>query len=127
MQQRRKTQVQICEAHLARAGTEVPAYRMGLCRSCYSGRPILEREVEKGPRRRARKLVSQRFRDWVFAYKVRRLAKRLGSNRATVYGWVHPARPTPPKLREAQRLIRLSKVEPLGIGRLDWTDVYGDP
>ena len=30
----------LCEAHLERAGIEVPEYRLGLCLACYMGKDI---------------------------------------------------------------------------------------
>jgi hypothetical protein len=30
----------LCEAHLERAGIEVPAYRLGLCLNCYLGKEV---------------------------------------------------------------------------------------
>jgi len=44
---------QWCSAHLSRLGVKVPAFRVGLCRACFSGEPLgVEAEaVEAGDRR----------------------------------------------------------------------------
>jgi len=34
-----------CEFHLERTGAEVPVYRLGMCRDCFSGRPIKASEL----------------------------------------------------------------------------------
>ena len=34
-----------CTAHWERTGTFVPAYRLGLCRACFNGHPILPQET----------------------------------------------------------------------------------
>lgn len=36
----------LCEAHLERAGKEVPAYKLGLCEDCFRGKEIVERVVK---------------------------------------------------------------------------------
>ena len=39
------TIVEPCTAHLQRAKTFVGAYRLGLCKACFEGRPIFQRET----------------------------------------------------------------------------------
>jgi hypothetical protein len=37
------TTPQFCDAHLARVNVQVPAYKLGLCKRCYEGRPIIRK------------------------------------------------------------------------------------
>lgn len=38
------TPPQFCDAHLARVNVLVPAYKLGLCKRCYEGRPIIRKK-----------------------------------------------------------------------------------
>lgn len=77
---------------------------------------------------------SRKFRRWVRAFGVMRLARALGQDPKVIASWLHPrggrlgrARPYPPRLTTAWTLLRLSRRRRCGIGPLDWHDLYGRP
>ena len=54
------TTTEPCTAHLQRAKTFVSAYRLGLCKACFDGRPIFQRETlgdDSAGTRKANKLA----------------------------------------------------------------------
>ncbi len=61
-----------CTAHLERAGQKVPAYKLGLCRDCFSGKHIRPSERIDGD---DEAVVLQRKREDMRKYRSRLKAK----------------------------------------------------
>jgi hypothetical protein len=51
--------------------------------------------------------MSTRFRDWVMAQSVRKLAKKINCPLSTVYSWVQGV--NVPRLERARQLVKLAK------------------
>src|SRR5438046_2301079 len=47
---------QHCEAHLSRAAVKIPAFRLGLCRACFFGKPLDGPAEEVGVRKNVRRV-----------------------------------------------------------------------
>jgi len=65
-----------------------------------------------------------RFRTWVIGYGFSRLARSLGVNRITVHKWLR-SDPKYPHAPTVQKIIALSRLEPLVDGPLTYQDILG--
>ncbi|HXE90029.1 MAG TPA: hypothetical protein VNK82_03600 [Terriglobales bacterium] len=71
-------------------------------------------------------LPTPKFRSWVKAMGVRRLARKLGIGRFAVNRWIRPeGSRCLPTHRTARQIIALSFAFPDGAGPLAWEDIYG--
>lgn len=66
------------------------------------------------------------FPEWLTAYGVSALAKRLGVDRTTVQKWkVVGSYQTAPRLSQAWAIIAISRLYPCSIRALTLEDIYG--